>query len=86
MSTKRQSLDLTVTKIPDMHRMIMKTIEESVVVSLSRYEIHRLTGLRLSSVCGRVNELLASGQVRVNGTKRDLLTNRNVETLELTGV
>jgi hypothetical protein len=37
--------------------------------SYSRRELHVLTGLELSSICGRVNELLAIGLL-VEGSKR----------------
>jgi hypothetical protein len=43
-----------------------------------------VTGLRLSSVCGRVNELIEEGRVIVCGTTYDATTARNVETVTLT--
>jgi predicted transcriptional regulator len=48
---------------------------------LSRAEIADICGLRLSSVCGRVAELIADGQVVENGTKLDGVTHKTVARL-----
>ncbi len=64
-------------------------VKEQIVAALlmrapmTRAELAAVLGLRLSSVCGRVNELLASGLVVVAGTKFDAETKRNVETVSL---
>ncbi len=49
----------------------------------SRNVIAQVTGLKMSSVCGRVNELLHTGRIRVAGAEYDGETNRVVETLAL---
>ena len=36
---------------------------------MTREEIHHATGLKLQSVCGRCNELVAAGRVHEHGTK-----------------
>jgi hypothetical protein len=47
-------------------------------VSYSRREISQKSGLELSSVCGRVNELLAIGML-VEGSKRKcLITHKTI--------
>lgn len=48
---------------------------------LSRSEIASLTGIPLSSVCGRIYTLLVTGDVKVNGKKWDASTMRWVESL-----
>lgn len=45
---------------------------------MTRAELAVKTGLRLSSVCGRVNELIALGQLKTVGRAYDPNTNRNV--------
>jgi hypothetical protein len=48
----------------------------------SRFDIHSVTGLRLASVTGRVNEMIAVGLVVETGTKVDPLTSKTVKTLK----
>lgn len=52
-------------------------------VPLSRKEISERTDLRLSSVCGRVNEMILKGTLKVSGTKWDKDSQREVQTLEV---
>ena len=52
--------------------------------SLSRRDIATATGLRLSTVCGSVANMLAGDVLYVDGTKLDEDSNRTVETLRLT--
>lgn len=49
---------------------------------LSRADLANRSGLRLSTVCARVAELLEARAIRVVGTKIDSDTNRKVEILE----
>lgn len=49
----------------------------------SRRLIATLTGLETSAVAGRVNELIAAGQVVVSGTQACPITGRNVEAIRL---
>jgi predicted transcriptional regulator len=51
--------------------------------NLTRSEIAEQLSLRLSSVCGRVRELILDGTVCTSGEKYDLDTKRYVQTLEL---
>lgn len=48
----------------------------------SRADIAAGTGIRLASVCGRVNELLEAKDVREQGVKTDMDTGMRVNTLE----
>jgi hypothetical protein len=57
-------------------------LQKLQVEPLTRAELAAKTGLRLSSVCGRCNELLKAGRIFVSGTALDEETNRNVEILE----
>jgi len=50
----------------------------------SNADIERLAKIRLSSVCGRVNELKAEGLVEQGGTKIDPFTQKTVAWLKLT--
>lgn len=49
--------------------------------ALSRAEIAHRANLRLSTVCGRIAELMEAGAISVSGTKIDTDTNRKVEVL-----
>ena len=52
------------------------------VNGLTRYEIADMTNMQLQSVCARVNELLAKGQVK---TIRDQNTNQKITRLSPSG-
>lgn len=80
MSTKYASYLRTIDTLGEKQRLVYEAIDRHR--GASRSELATLTGLRLSSVCGRVNELVASGMVRPCGVKWDADTARNVETLE----
>jgi hypothetical protein len=63
---------------------VHQTIYDSILESdepLSRQEISNLLGIRLSTVCGRVAELIDSGMIVRDGKKVDTSTKRMVETL-----
>ena len=44
----------------------------------SRSELAEMTGIRLSSVCGRVNEMLQVGILTVQATRRCSVTRRTI--------
>ena len=48
---------------------------------LTRLQISDITGIRLTSVCGRVNALIENGQVSVDHEGIDPATNRPAEYL-----
>ena len=48
---------------------------------LTRLQISDITGIRLTSVCGRVNALIENGQVNVDHEGIDPATNRPAEYL-----
>lgn len=50
---------------------------------VSRATISRAMGMPINSVCGRVNELLASEVIYVAGTAKCPVTGRNVEVLKV---
>lgn len=62
------------------HRFIHKN------PGVTRSEIAKQTGIRIQTVCGAVNRLMFDGLVEVTGITKDLETNRNVETLEITEI
>ena len=64
----------------DTYNAIYNTIYHSER-HLSRAEIAEYTGIRLSTVCGRVSELMDAGAISVTGKKLDKETNRLVEVL-----
>jgi hypothetical protein len=78
-STKRQSLAAT-SKV-ESYSKVKAALETG---PKTRSQLSALTGLKLSSVCGRCNELLKLGQVQVVGRAWDSETSRNVELLQLT--
>lgn len=47
-------------------------------VSYSRRELAEHTGLELSSICGRVNELVAAGLLEETPTRRCRITGKSV--------
>jgi len=77
-STKIRSLE-RVRKV-EVATIVYNAISSSEV-PISRSEIAERTGLRLSSVTGRVNELLKEGRIEVTGEKLDKNSDRRVETL-----
>lgn len=82
-STKTRSLEKTrKTTLAPVRARVLATLREADA-PLTRFEIASRSGLRLSSVCGRVNELIADRFVRIAGEKLDTETDRHVETLEL---
>ena len=52
---------------------------------ISRADIAEHSGLRMSTICGRIAELLEAGVVSIAGTKKDSDTNKEVETIILNG-
>jgi hypothetical protein len=44
----------------------------------SRRELAKLTGLELSSVCGRVNEMLELGMLQENGSRKCEITGKTI--------
>ncbi|MBB5444625.1 MULTISPECIES: hypothetical protein [unclassified Paraburkholderia] len=50
---------------------------------LTREDIAAITNLKLSSVCGRVRELLDAGRLVVVGTRKDLATHTKQQLLDI---
>lgn len=50
---------------------------------LTRKDLARLTGMELSAVCGRCNSLIAKGELRVVGDRKDPSTGKPQELLAL---
>jgi hypothetical protein len=46
--------------------------------SYSRRELHVLTGLELSSICGRVNKLLKMGMLKEGSKRKCMVTKKTV--------
>lgn len=61
---------------------ILTTLKECP--DLTRYQLAQESGLRLSSVCGRVAEAIRDGLIEVSGTTLDSETGKTVQTLRLT--
>ena len=49
----------------------------------SRRELARLTGLELSSICGRVNELVAIGKLEECDKRRCAVTGKTIKPIKL---
>ena len=52
---------------------------------LSRADIHTYTGISITSLCGRIAELVDADKVEVVGTKQDPVTKRKVVTYKTKG-
>lgn len=63
------------------HAAIVARMERGKVYS--RRQVANLTGLETSAVAGRVNELIADGQIVTAGTMRCVITGRTVEAIKL---
>lgn len=79
-STKQQSYEATQPTIGAKAMLVYDTLKNSQH-PLSRAQLAATTGLKLSSVCARVNELIEASMVKVDGTTFDFETQRNVQTL-----
>ncbi len=68
----------------------LKLVKEKIICTVamavkpSNADLERLTGVRLSSVCGRVNELCQDGLVEAGGFKIDPFTKHTVTWWKLT--
>ena len=49
---------------------------------LTRFQISRLTGIRLTSVCGRVKALIDKGQIEITHEAEDPMTGKAAEYLK----
>lgn len=63
------------------HEAILNQLDQGV--PLSRADIHSFTGISITSLCGRMDELMKRGQIEVAGSKVDPVTNRKVTTYKL---
>jgi len=77
-STKLKSLKQTKAKPSSVRNLVLTALKNG---PLTRNEIAETIDRRLSSVCGRINELLRDGLVEVVGTTQDSETDREVEVL-----
>jgi hypothetical protein len=78
VSTRNESLQTV--DVGDSTRKVLNALQSK---NYTRAEVSEATGLRLSSVCGRVNELIQEGLVVVKGYKTDHKTNKKVEIVGL---
>lgn len=63
--------------------VVLQTISYYPESGVSRAQLSNATGLPINSVCGRVNELLASEVIYVAGTDKCPVSGRNVEKLKV---
>jgi len=78
-ATKNESFERIKAQLGEKQRIVLTAI--LLHHPITRAELAKHTGLRLSSVCGRVNELIKKGYVIVQGVKHDDQTDRNVDLL-----
>lgn len=62
---------------------VLQTISFYPQSGASRAQIAKATGLAINSVCGRVNELLASEVIYVAGVDKCHVSGRSVEVLKV---
>lgn len=55
----------------------------SASTHLTRKDLARITGMELSAICGRCNSLIAKGELRVDGDRKDPSTGKPQELLAL---
>lgn len=80
-STRLQSFkSLTMFELTQLHKRILDALLTKG--HMSRRELAKETGIMLSSVCARVNELMEQGYIAVYDTAPCPLTNRKVEILK----
>ncbi len=80
-STKFASYLGTIPKIPRCERLILDAL--TMQLPKSREELAAVTGLRLSTVCGRVTPMLKAERLVQGPRVWNAETKRNVETLTL---
>lgn len=80
-STKSESLAKTQSSKARSYAVIKHALH--VNGPLSRSQLSEVTSLKLSSVCGRVNELIKAGILIEAGKIFDKATERNVTTVAL---
>lgn len=71
---------LTVKKLSATQQMVMDCFD-SVTPHLTREDIATITNLKLSSVCGRVRELLDANRLTVVGKREDTATGHSQQLL-----
>jgi hypothetical protein len=74
--------ELTVKKLCATQQMVMGCFDGGRR-RLTREDIAAITNLKLSSVCGRVRELLDAGRLVVVGRRKDLATQTSQQILGL---
>ena len=81
MQTKTESYVKVKPTTAESYKLILDALKFEG--DLSRTDLSHRTGLRISSVCGRVNELMKSFKIVVSGKKWDIESDRNVQTLKI---
>lgn len=71
---------LTVKELGAKQRMVLEAFENGRP-PLTREDIAAITNMKLSSVCGRVRELLDAGRLAVVGSRKDLATHTKQQLL-----
>jgi hypothetical protein len=86
MNTTKVESFITTKKLSETTSRCYNLILEALTASsASRQEIANRTGLRTSSVCARVNELLKLNRIAIAGTKIDDDSGRSVQILRVRG-
>ncbi|MCA8195447.1 hypothetical protein [Burkholderia vietnamiensis] len=73
---------LTVSELTAKQKMVMECFDSPMTL-LTREDIATRTNLKLSSVCGRVHELLAANRLVKRGTRKCTATGKSQELLGL---
>ena len=78
---------LSFASLGDLHLL---TVRDKVLFTISKAmnpsnaDLERLSGIRLSSVCARVNELREAELIELGGLKKDPFTEKKVQWWKLT--
>ena len=81
MSRTRNESFYALSDLSSLHSKVLDALKNNG--PLTRGELSELTGIRLSSIFGRANELLESKLIEGFGTKFDENTRRNVQVLRI---
>lgn len=73
-------------RLGDQAREIVEFLALRSYRDWSRAELSEAMGLRLSSVCGRVNELLHSGHIEAAPSRACMVTGKKINPVRLKGL
>lgn len=71
------------SKLSKMQKRIIEFMDSNT--RYTRKQLSVMTGMETSTIAGRINELVKSGAVEIVGKSKCPITNKTVESVQLTG-